>query len=147
MQFRLAESKKSINILKYDTYSKELKRSKIARIGSINLETLLTSIKHISALSDDERQEIKDYIQGIRDEREYEKRANSLTEIAQNMLFSAENASIEELNVLNQQVTDDIFNAWDELKKQLRKAGYTRSKGAVSDKNDDGKQGSLLTDA
>ena len=146
MQFRLAESKKSINILKYDTYSRELKRSKIKRIGSINLETLIPAIKPDKELTDDDWQEIKDYIKGIKDEKEFEKRVNSLTEIAQNMLFAAENASIEKLNVLNQKMTDDIFNAWDELKKQLRKAGYTRSKGAVMDEKDDKRQGSLLTD-
>lgn len=125
MQFK--ENGRRIDILAYSGYDKEKKRSVVKRLGSIDRFTYKPITEGLlECMTVEQKDELQSYIDNKLHEDKKRRLQSEVNYLSQSIKNAADGVNNDAC--ITQDQVDAIFDAFDVLKKAMRKQGFTRTR-------------------
>jgi len=123
MQFK--RRGKKIQVLAYEGYDKEKKRAIVKLKGTLDARNFEPTERLLNNLTVEQKDELQSYINNRRQELKDWSLKNTIIEISDELKKSAK-ALEKNLFELNDEKAKEIYDAIDDLKKAMRKKGFTQ---------------------
>lgn len=124
MQFR--DQGNRTQVLAYRGYDKEKKRAIVKLIGSYDKITLEVPSELISALTDNEQEELNSYILPLKKAYESSVKLNELKNLPAHINSLSDTVIKNNPDIVSEQYALDLYLSINQLTKTLRKLGYKR---------------------
>lgn len=125
MQFRKQANR--IQVLAYDGYDSTTKRGKYKLLGSFDRFTLRLDDELMSKLSDEQKKEVRDWVESKRSDIQEAGRVANLHAIAANLAKAAATLDESEGEDFTAAQAEALWASMDEMRRVLGRAGYPRT--------------------
>jgi HEAT repeat protein len=123
MQFRKVG--KRIRVLAYRGYDKDKRQSVIKMLGSFDAYTHETPVELLDNLNDEEKAELKDYINGLKQQSSERYEQILISHLGRDVVKVA-GLILDENSRQSEQWGNEMWAALETMQKSLKKAGFKR---------------------
>jgi hypothetical protein len=123
MQFRKVG--KRIRVLAYRGYDKDKRQSVIKMLGSFDAYTHETPVELLDNLNDEEKAELKDYINGLKQQSSERYEQILISHLGRDVVKVAR-LILDENSTQSEQWGNEMWAALETMQKSLKKAGFKR---------------------